>query len=40
VGKPALDISFVPGSKIFVGDDLKRDIKLVVFDVEFTVRPY
>jgi hypothetical protein len=40
VGKPALEISFVPESRMLVGDNLKRDIKRVVLDVEFTVRSH
>jgi hypothetical protein len=39
IGKPSLNISFTPRSEIFVGDDVGRDIKHIIFDVEFTVRP-
>ena len=39
VGKPSLDMSFTPGSCELCTDDTPRDIKRIVFDVEFTVRP-
>jgi len=39
VGKPNLEISFTPGSVELCLGDTARDIKRIVFDVEFTVRP-
>ena len=39
VGKPDLDIRFTPPGFALCTGDAERDIKRIVFDVEFTIRP-
>ena len=39
VGKPHLKLSFPPGACALLSSGAKKDVRHIVFDVEFTLRP-
>jgi hypothetical protein len=39
VGKPHLKLSFTPGACALLSSGAAKDVRHIVFDVEFTLRP-
>jgi hypothetical protein len=39
VGKPHLKLSFTPGACALLSSGAPKDVRHIVFDVEFTLRP-